>query len=211
MDKSSIQRSGIKGKNNMNVFSIKISLQGIRPQIFRRIEVPCDLTLHDLHLVIQAAMGWENYHLYEFKIGNKIFTSNPDKWPRFPEFHGLPVYDDSESAYINEIALMGENTKIVYRYDFGDEWVHTVKIEKVIPAVKGVYYPRCVAGKRACPPEDSGGAYGYLNMLDVLKDPKNKEYDEIKNWLSEYFDPEYFNVEEANKRLRNYLNMDHDL
>ncbi len=211
MDKSSIQRSGIKGKNNMNVFSIKISLQGIRPQIFRRIEVPCDLTLHDLHLVIQAAMGWENYHLYEFKIRNKIFTSNPDKWPRFPEFHGLPVYDDSESAYINEIALMGENTKIVYRYDFGDEWVHTVKIEKVIQAVKGVYYPRCVAGKRACPPEDSGGAYGYLNMLDVLKDPKNKEYDEIKNWLSEYFDPEYFNVEEANKRLRNYLNMDHDL
>ncbi len=195
----------------MSVISFKVSIKGIQPRISRIVEVSCGLTLHSLHLVIQAVMGWQNYHLYEFKIGNKIFTCNPEKMPTFPELPRFPVYEDSESTYINEIVLMGENTKLVYRYDIEDEWLHTVKIEKVFPAVKGVYYPRCISGKRACPPEDSGGVYGYLNMLDILKDPENKEYDTVREWLGDDFDPESFDIEKANKRLKNYLNMDHDL
>ncbi len=165
MKEPPIKGQGIKAKNGINICSINISIKGIQKHISRKVEVPCNFTLHSLHLVIRAAMGWQNCHLYEFKIGDKIFTRNPEKIPVFPELPGFPVYEDSESTYINEIVLMGNSTKIVYIYDFGDEWLHTVKIERVIPAVKDVYYPRCVAGKRACPPEDSRGIYSYSHML----------------------------------------------
>ncbi len=188
-------------QNNAKVFSIRISLKGISPTIWRRVEVPYNFTLHELHMVIQAAMGWENYHLYDFTIGKTHFSVPSDDWPSEDE--------DSEKTYINKLVFIGKSATMTYEYDFGDDWIHTVKIDKILPENEDVDYPRCVSGKRACPPEDSGGPYGYLNMLNILEDPKNEEYNDIKEWIGEDFDPEYFNLEEANDRVNDYLDMDY--
>ena len=117
--------------------------------------------------------------------------------------------EDPEKTYINKLVFMGKSTTMTYEYDFGDDWLHTVKIEKILPENEDVDYPGCVSGKRACPLQDSGGAYGYLSVLYILKGLKNEEYNDIKECICEDFDPEYFNLEEANKRVNSYLDMDY--
>ena len=85
-----------------------------------------------------------------------------------------------------------KNSKICYEYDFGDSWLHEVSLEKILPAKSNVQYPICSAGKRACPPEDCGGAPGYYNLLRIIKNPKHPEHDSMMEWLEEDFDPEDF-------------------
>ena len=113
-----VSKSGKKEEkqNDIKVFSIKISLKGIRPTIWRRVEVPYDFTLHELHLVIQAAMGWENYHLYNFTIGRTRFSVPSDEWPSEDE--------NSEKTYINKLVFMDKSATMIYEYDFGDDWIH---------------------------------------------------------------------------------------
>jgi len=178
------------------VLQIKISLKGIKPQIWRRVLVPTDFSLHQLHLVIQAAMGWENYHLYNFEINGQEFG--------LPDEEDLFEMIDSRNVKLDSLFLKGIVSNISYIYDFGDNWEHNIKIEKVIPEDPNEFYPKCIAGKRACPPEDCGGVYGYYNLLEILSDPSNEEYEETKEWVGEDFDPEKFDIEEINSMLKSY-------
>jgi len=179
-------------KRFKQVYQFKITLKDIRPPVWRRIQVPKNYTFWDLHIAIQDAMGWLDSHLHAF------FVQNPKT--DFSEQIGIP---DDDIGWSDQSVLPGWERKIseyfslknfeaLYVYDFGDDWAHNVKLEKILPREKGVDYPLCIKGKRACPPEDCGGFPGYLDLLEILSDPKHEEYEETVDWLGEGFDPEHF-------------------
>lgn len=177
-------------KNQFNqVYQFKITLKYIKPPIWRRIQVPETYTFWDLHIAIQDSMGWADYHLHEFRMikpatGLKVNIGIPDEgW----DIAILPCRTEKISEYFSP-----ENMDADYIYDFGDSWEHTVKLEKILPKVKGVEYPVCIGGKRTCPPEDCGGFPGYENFLKIISNPEHEEYVEMLNWIGGKFDPEYF-------------------
>jgi hypothetical protein len=98
--------------------------------------------------------------------------------------------------------LAGGIKKWNYVYDMGDSWEHLIQAEKVVDAEPGVRYPRCIAGKRACPPEDCGGPWGYGDFLETIQDPKHERHEELLEWVGGEFDPEAFDVEAVNEELR---------
>lgn len=178
------------------VYQLKLSMRGITPQIWRRIQVPENYTFLDLHDAIQAAMSWDDYHLHEFEMINpktgeleRIGTKGDD----YEDF-GEPLVPENKAKISRYFTL--ENKTALYTYDFGDNWEVKVRLEKILPRKEGVEYPICTAGKRAAVPEDTGGIWGYENMLEILKDPENEEYEDIVEWLGEDFDPEYFDPED---------------
>lgn len=181
------------------VYQLKITLKRTKPPIWRRIQVPEDYTFEDLHLAIQEAMGWWNTHLHQFKIVNpktgvKDTIGKPDDSGfSFVEYN--PVLESE--AKIADYFVDPKN-KALYEYDFGDGWDHDVVLEKILPAVSGSTYPQCLAGKRACPPENCGGTDGYEELLQILADPNHSEYEERLDWITnecakdDPFDPSKF-------------------
>jgi hypothetical protein len=158
----------IMGKSFKHVYQFKISLKGIRPPIWRRIQVPDYYTFWDLHAVVQDAMGWLDLHLHAFVM------MNPKKG--IEDEIGIP--DDDFAGAERKIPagwkkkisryFTAENNIARYIYDFGDYWVHELKLEKILQRDKQKRYPICVAGRRACPPEDCGGPPGYEDLLEDL-------------------------------------------
>ena len=175
----------------MNIYQLKITLEHIRPAIWRSVQVTGDTRLDELHDIFQIVMGWEDCHLHQFIIGDKIYGIPS------PEYPG--AFKNEHNAILEKIAKQGD--KFFYEYDFGDGWRHQIKVEKVIPAEKDQRYPVCLAGAGACPPEDCGGIPGYMNLLVVLNDPDNEEYEEMQEWIGEDFNPERFDLAEINKTL----------
>ena len=178
------------------ICQLKISLAESAPPIWRRVQVPSTMHLGDLHSLIQIAMGWQNSHMHQFRVGKTCYG------PLYPEdFDGVTETKDEDKITIGEV-LTKAKAKLVYEYDFGDSWEHEIVMEKLLPSEQGVKYPVCLDGKRACPPEDCGGVWGYANMLEILDDPEHPEYEEMLEWLGEEFDPDAFSVEAVNKMLR---------
>lgn len=168
-------------KKYERVYQFKITLKGLRPPIWRRIQVPETYSLWDLHVAIQDAMGWEDYHLHQFTV---IDPST--------DMEILPGWKQKIAEWFSM-----ENSVAEYTYDFGDNWEHKVKLEKILPKEADTTYPRCIAGKRACPPEDCGGVWGYEEMLDIVADKTHEEYEETIEWLGDDFDPDHFDVNEV--------------
>ena len=175
----------------MKIYQLKITLKHIKPPIWRRIEVPADIKLGKLHDVIQIAMGWTDSHLHAFVDGQTMYGI-PD-----PEFGG----STKNERNVRLDSILEQGGKIVYEYDFGDSWEHEIKIEKVLEAAPTVHYPRCTAGKRACPPEDCGGPYMYEEFLAAIGDPNHPEHEETLEWIGGEFDPEAFELAEVNQAL----------
>lgn len=173
------------------VYQFKITLKDIRPPIWRRIQVPSDYTFWDLHVAIQDAMGWMDYHLHAFHVKN-LKTGRPEEVgiPDDEELSDFPISPGWERKISHY--LSPERPHALYEYDFGDDWLHDIRLEKILPREKGVVYPRCVKGKRACPPEDCGGIWGYEELLKVIVDPDHEEYESMMEWLDEGFDPDHF-------------------
>ncbi len=164
------------------IYQLKVTLRESKPPIWRRLEVPGNTSLAKLHDILQIAMGWTNSHLHQFEV-NKQFYSDPT--------FGL---EDTLSEKRITLADLGLQSKMrfSYEYDMGDDWQHDILVEKIVDPEPGVRYPRCLTGKRACPPEDCGGIYGYDDVLDAIGDPQNPEHDEWLTWLGGEFDPEAF-------------------
>jgi hypothetical protein len=182
-----------KPKKPKDVYQIKISLESIRPPIWRRLEVFSDTTLEKLHLIFQLAMGWANYHLHQFTIeGDEYGQPDPDY-----DFE----MENEKKVKLSQVVPM-EKFKFSYEYDFGDNWQHTVLVEKILPEEKGKHYPNCSKGKRACPPEDVGGAWGYADFLEALTDAKHPDHEDMLEWIGGEFDPEEFDIKYVNERLR---------
>jgi hypothetical protein len=178
------------------IYQFKITLLDIKPTIWRRILVP-DCTLADLHQYIQAAFGWWNYHLHQFDIdGERYGPPAPDDMD-----FGLETIDESDVYLSKLIPRSGRKSRWIYDYDFGDGWRHEVLFEGFPAADPKAQYPQCVAGERACPPEDCGGPWGYADYLATLADPQNERHEELLEWRGP-FDPEAFDAKEVTKEMR---------
>jgi hypothetical protein len=176
------------------VYQVKITLLGVEnPPVWRRVLVPAAIRLDRLHEVIQATMGWQNYHLHAF-IDGQTYYGVPD-----PELS----FRDEHTTKLNDLAA--PDGRLLYNYDFGDDWDHEILIEKAAVAESGARYPRCLAGQAACPPEDVGGWPGYARLIDILTDPGHAEHQDMLDWFGldsrGQFDPERFDPDEANQRL----------
>lgn len=176
-----------------DIYQIKISLDNAKPSIYRTILVEDDRSFSDFHLIIQITMGWGNYHLYQFKVGN-YYIAEPDE---FMEDKAI----DPEDISLKDV-FKKEGDGIKYEYDFGDGWTHSLKLEKILPIKLNQYYPICLRGKRSCPPEDCGGVWGYEHLKKVISDKKHPEHKEMIEWVGgDHFDPELFDVDEVNDVL----------
>lgn len=172
-----------------DAFALRITLRAIEPAIWRTVIVPAEMSLGELHEVLQIAFGWQDSHLHDFEVGEIRF--------------GMVDVEDELFAVDEHAAPLGavarEGSSFTYRYDFGDDWEHDVVVESVI--ANGAQGIMCSGGARACPPEDSGGPPGYANVLRVLANPADDEFASMKEWVGRRFDPERFDIAAVNKRL----------
>lgn len=172
-----------------DAFVLRVTLREIEPPIWRSVTLPADMTLAELHEVLQIAFGWQNSHLHDFEVEGIRF--------------GMVDVEDEIFAVDEHAAPLGavarQGSRFLYRYDFGDDWEHDVVVESVV--ANGAQGIVCGGGARACPPEDSGGAHGYANLLSVLANPDDDEYASVKEWVGRRFDPERFDAAAVNKRL----------
>ncbi len=178
------------------IYLIKVTLLGTDPPIWRRLLVPADLNLEQLHHVLQLAMGWDDSHLHEFRIGGQRFG----KADPMETFFGGPQTAGERTARLFNV-LGRVRAKAVYTYDFGDSWEHEVVVEKRLAPKPGQAYPACLAGERHGPPEDRGGIYGFYDLLEAIADPEHERHDEFIEWVGDEFDPAAFSVDEVNQRL----------
>jgi hypothetical protein len=181
------------------IYHLKISLEGAKPPIRRRLQVPGNANLGWLHAVVQVAMGWTNSHLHRFVAADRMYSD-----PSFglDEFEDDPRVFDENTTAIRNIATRAKSA-FFYEYDFGDSWHHRITVEKILPPNPAAgRFAECLDGEGACPPEDCGGVWGYADLLKIIRNPKHKEFESMMEWLGGKFDPEAFNRDRINKYLR---------
>jgi len=178
-----------------SIYQIKVTLNDSKPIIWRRILAPDNITLHQLHAILQIVMGWTNSHLHQFIIDGEYYGD--------PEDSDYGDIRNERRFRLNQF-VRRKGFKFIYEYDFGDSWKHTVHIEALLPVEKGKKYPICLKGKRACPPEDVGGVWGYDDLLEIFSNQKDPEYDEMMEIFGDDFDPEFFDMEYVNLRLEHF-------
>lgn len=182
-----------KAKNSpRSVYQLKVSLKGAKPPIWRRLLVPDDITLRRLHNILQAACGWTNSHLHSFQVGRARYGRTDPEWP-----------SDMRSDTRKRLDSLGleEKSKFEYVYDFGDYWEHSVLVEAIRSPEEDEVLPRCVTGRRSFPPEDSGGMWGYADLLEALADSNHPDHEHMKAWVGPYFDPLDFDLPFINEEL----------
>jgi hypothetical protein len=178
-------------------YQLKVTLSHCRPPIWRRILVPGHLSLFKLHDVLQLCMGWTDTHLHQFTIGKRFYgdPANDEGW-------GMSKILDERRHKLGYLELE-TGSGFSYEYDFGDGWEHKIKVEKIVPPEKNPpRHPVLLDGKRACPPEDVGGPYGYMEFLEAIADPEHEEHEAMQEWLGGDFDPDYFDPAEINDILK---------
>lgn len=194
-------------------YQIKVSIMGIEPEIWRRIKIPGNISFLQLHQIIQNAFGWLDYHLFKFQFDKTVVTIPDDDFPP-GELYGKGITElDARTEIINE--LFDSNDICMYEYDFGDGWEHLILIEKRLKDTKKTAVPVCTAGARQRPPEDVGSISGYLDFIRTIGDKKNPERKEMLEWAEKdtggrIYDPEYFSINEVNRRLQYALEDDLD-
>jgi hypothetical protein len=175
------------------IHQVKVTLKGARPPIWRRLLVRSDITLDRLHEILQTSFGWFDYHLHAF-VADGLEYGAPDvelDWP----------VGDERTVTLADVAP-AKQCRVLYRYDFGDDWEHDVLVEVVIEPEAGAMYPQCIKGKRASPPEDVGGVWGYAEFLEIMADPAHPEHEERLEWAGGEFDPEEFDLAAVNEALQ---------
>lgn len=178
------------------IYQLKVTLLGAKPPIWRRLLVPADLTLAQLHDVLQIAMGWQNGHMHQFRMGRRYFGRPfPDE-----KLMGMTPTENERTVLLS--AVLGRaSAKMIYEYDLGDSWEHGIVLEKLLPIDPNAPYPMCIDGRLACPPEDCGGIPGYYNLLEALADRSHPEHEELSEWIGGHFDPEAFSIDKVNRLL----------
>ena len=198
----------------MKRYILKVELDQISPSVWRRFIVPAHISLDRLHDVLQIVMGWHDYHLYEFGIGTKVYTEGPES-----KEDGLEA-----GKYTLEELVKRKGRTISYRYDFGDDWTHTITLEQIVgkeqfvselskeEELKLFRIPlMCMEGQGACPPEDVGGIFGYQEFCEAIKNPGHARHKEFSDWyehidfFTKPFDMSRFNKDQINVELNKYL------
>ncbi len=180
-----------------SAYQLKVSLLYCAPLIWRRIQVPGSMTLSRFHHVIQLCMGWTDSHLHQFMIGRRSYG------PANVGNHWSAIKDLDESKFtLNELES-DIRQRCMYTYDFGDSWEHEIRIESAsAPGEKPLKHSVLLAGEHACPPEDIGGPPGYENFVETISDPENENYEEMRDWYSSDFNPDFFEIGQINKVLK---------
>jgi Plasmid pRiA4b ORF-3-like protein len=191
------RKHAVRKPTAKTVYQFKITLFDSRPTIWRRILIP-DGTLDDLHESIQTAMGWTNSHLHQFEIGRKRY-GNPELLD--DDWSGSKVISSLDTQLGELFGGKRPAKKFHYTYDFGDGWEHLIEFERATSAEAGKKYPCCVDGARACPPEDTGGIWGYAHFLEAIGNPKHEEHETYLEWIGGTFDPEKFSPSAATKAM----------
>ena len=184
-----------------NAVQIRVSINQVSPLVWRRIVVPLHWNPKDLHLTIQAAFNWWNYHLYEFRIGE-------ERYSELKMLEGGSIEGGPHTLDVHAFQLLGflnGETILTYVYDFGDNWRHTLEIEEFLTFDKMPRQASCTAGARARPPEDVGGVEGYKDFLKIMARPKHPEHIATKRWCGGHFDPEWFDLKIVDKDVRGAL------
>jgi len=178
-----------------SIYQLKVVLKDIKPQIWRRLLVPAGVLLPRLHDILQVVMGWTDSHLHQFIVGRTHYLlPAPDT--------NLPLAGERDEGGVPLNSLLKKvGQKLVYEYDFGDGWEHVIQLEKILDAIAGETYPRCLKAVRACPPEDCGGPLGYMDLLEILSDPKHPDPNELRQWIGDDFDPDAVDLEQINAAL----------
>lgn len=176
----------------IDAVQLRVILVGSEPAIWRRFTVPTDMTLPELHAVLQVVMGWCDDHLHSFYL-------RPARSRARTRQNWQEIFEDSGETLAS--ILRGSEFELIYEYDFGDSWIHQIKIEKRLTEPGVGTIPRCIGGERACPPENCGGIGGYELLLEALGDESHPDYEEMVDWIGEDFDPEAFDPEKVNERL----------
>ena len=182
-------------KRQRDLLRIRVELTGILPPVWREILIPAEYSFWDLHVAIQDSMGWLDYHLHEFRFHDSGRKSTPpigipsdELWEDLPE-----VQPGWEILVIEHFCQPGDQAE--YEYDFGDGWIHAIKLVSIEPRKEGAHYPQCVGGERACPPEDCGGVHGYQALLETLLNPAHPEYESMSRWIPKGWGPEVFSID----------------
>ncbi len=183
------------------IYQLKCKLAYTKPAVFRTILVRSTITFYELHHTLQISMGWLNYHLFNFQYHDyylELPNVEDDEYDTFGKFQKI----DPRKIILNEF-FISPKTVINYTYDFGDSWKHEISLQKIIePGDVSALLPTCIKGKYACPPEDCGSIPGYYNLIDIMKNPKHREYKDYVEWLGEPFDMEKFDMNIVNENLK---------
>ena len=175
------------------IYQLRVELLHLKPVIWRQILVPGSIKLSKLHVVLQYAMGWEGGHLHEFMIGHTNYGVPSPDFPDDP-----PMLADAKFTLA---AALGALKSFTYLYDYGDNWQHRVKVEKILPPDHELRLPRCLGGGNACPPEDVGGGPGYIDFLEAISDPSHEDHQHMLDWCGGSFDPDAFELDAVNQQL----------
>ncbi|MFA5265396.1 MAG: plasmid pRiA4b ORF-3 family protein [Opitutaceae bacterium] len=190
----------IKPESAGTLMQLKVTLCGSRPSIWRRLLVPADIKLSKLHAVLQTSMGWEESHLHVFRHEDK--TYEPAAHRQLGGGFFVPDENQDEAKVRLADLLHAKGDWLVYEYDFGDGWEHEVRVEKIVPVgSSNAHRAVCLAGARACPPEDCGGLPGYDHLLKIIANPKHSEHHETLEWLGGTFAPEAFDAARVDASL----------
>ncbi len=184
------QRGG-SGETARSIYQLKLTLIDSQPPIWRRVQIESGVTLDRLHHILQIVMGWTDSHMHGFRVPQR---TRPGARPRL-----LPVESGDEKATRLSDLLRRPRDWCVYDYDFGDGWEHHLLLEEVVTRVPSARYPMVLAGRGACPPEDVGGLSGYYHLLQVMKDPKHPEHEDMLEWVGGNLDPTAFNAYDINR------------
>jgi hypothetical protein len=180
------------------VYQLRITLEDIHPPIWRRVQTR-DCSLATLNRIIQHAMGWWNCHLHTFDVGGQCYSVPSPEWE----------VKDERGVRLSRLVAQGVD-KLLYTYDMGENWRHTIQVEKTLPSEPGARYPICLGGERACPPEDCGGVGGYADLLAALRNRRHKRHRFYLDWLNRPFDPEAFDLQTTTTSLQYYVRIGPD-
>jgi hypothetical protein len=176
---------------------LKVTLKDISPPIWRKLRLPTDATLDQLHYAIQGAFGWKNCHLHEFiMIEREMYSSN--------EINIVEGGHKDSRNFLLDQFISQKIVKFEYHYDFGDSWYHEVDIENVMESPEQILIPECIDGENQCPPENCGGHMGFEDFLEAMKNKKHKRHVELREWYGGRFDPKKFSINNANKEIKSY-------
>jgi hypothetical protein len=188
--------SKVQSGGGIPLYQLKITLKWSEPPIWRRVVARADMPLNRLHDLIQIVMGWTNSHMHQF-IAGRAYYGQPH-----PDYADMGAEMLNEKRYTVAHLAPAAKSKFIYEYDFGDGWQHEVKVEKILPPDAAFQHPLCLAGEKACPPEDCGGLGGYYNLLEILADRRHPEHDEMKEWIGGNWDAESFDSNAVNAALK---------
>jgi hypothetical protein len=172
-------------------YQLYVELEWVRPKVWRRLLVPVTIELPMLHVILLFGMGWLGGHIHEFVIGRESYGP--------VDMADLDHIMDEEGVTLRQ--MLGARKTFVYVYDYGDDWRHKVKVEKIVQLDEPISGSVCIGGENACPPADVGGSPGYEEFLAAMADPDHPEHLELKEWIGGSFDPTAFSLAEVNERL----------